>query len=81
MPIVPYVGSRPMMPVEMPMSSVVTMSVSRRPIRSPMLPKMIPPIGRTANPTPNVAKAARVPAPPSLSLKNSSSKTSAAAVP
>jgi hypothetical protein len=46
-----------------------------------MLPKRMPPSGRTAKPTPNVAKAAKVPAPPSLSLKNSSSKTSAAAVP
>ena len=63
MPIVAYVGSRPMIPVEMPISSVVTISVSRRPMRSPMLPNRIPPSGRTAKPTPNVAKAASVPTP------------------
>ena len=70
------------MPVEMPISSVVTISVSRRPMRSPMLPNRIPPSGRTAKPTPKVAKAASVPTPePALSLKNRSPNTSAAAVP
>jgi hypothetical protein len=42
-----------MSPVDTPITSVVMMSVERRPIRSPRWPKRNPPIGRTANPTPN----------------------------
>jgi hypothetical protein len=65
----------------MPITSVVMMSVDRRPMRSPSRPKKKPPTGRKRNATPNVAKAISVPTAGSASGKNSSSKTSAAAVP
>ena len=55
-------------------------SVSRRPMRSPRWPKIMPPNGRATKPTPNVAKAISVPEPEAES-KNRSPNTSAAAVP
>jgi hypothetical protein len=76
----PYVGRSPIAPVERPMTNVVRISVSRRPILSPRCPKSAPPIGRTANATPNVANATSVPEP-AASSKNRSPNTSAAAVP
>ena len=69
-----------MAPVERPITSVVMISVSRRPIRSPRWPNSIPPNGRATNPTPNVANAISVPEPDAGS-KNRSPNTSAAAVP
>lgn len=63
------------------MISVVSTSVARRPIRSPMWPKSIPPSGRNTKPTPNVAKAATDPTAGSLLRKNRSPNTRAAAVP
>jgi hypothetical protein len=70
-----------MIPVEIPITSVVMIRVSRRPMRSPRWPNSTPPSGRTTNPTPKVANAASVPAPDPESLKNRSPNTSAAAVP
>ena len=52
-----------------------------RPKRSPKCPKMIPPRGRAANPTPNAANDASVPARGSSDGKNNTPKTSADAVP
>jgi hypothetical protein len=69
-----------MAPVERPMTSVVTIKVSRRPMRSPRWPKITPPSGRTTKPTPNVANAISVPELEAGS-KNRSPNTSAAAVP
>ena len=70
-----------MRPVERPITSVVMISVSRRPMRSPRCPKRMPPKGRATKPTPNVAKATSVPAPGTASEKKRSPNTSAAAVP
>jgi hypothetical protein len=52
-----------------------------RPTRSPKWPNTIPPIGRAANPTPNVANAASVPAAGLNVGKNCALKISAAAAP
>ena len=70
-----------MIPVDTPMISVVRISVSRRPIRSPMCPKTTPPSGRNTNPTPNVANAVSVPTAGSACGKNNTLNTRAAAVP
>jgi hypothetical protein len=69
-----------MAPVDRPITSVVMISVSRRPMRSPRWPNSIPPNGRATKPTPKVAKAISVPDPEAGS-KNRSPNTSAAAVP
>ena len=52
-----------------------------RPILSPRYPPMTPPSGRTANPTPSVAKDSRVPVSGSAEGKKSVPKYNAAAVP
>ena len=69
-----------MAPVERPITRVVMISVSRRPILSPRCPNSIPPNGRATKPTPNVANAISVPEPAARSKKRSPN-TSAAAVP
>ena len=81
MPIASYVGSRPIAAVATPMISSEITSIDLRPTRSPKWPKMMPPSGRATKPTAKVANAASVPAVGSTFGKNSSSKTSAAAVP
>ncbi|MCY1442969.1 hypothetical protein D9M71_593630 [compost metagenome] len=63
----------------MPMPTMVTMSVLRRPILSPITPKIMPPMGRATSPTPNVAKAAMAAAVAFWLAKNWTLKTSAAA--
>jgi hypothetical protein len=81
MPIDSYVGSSPMIPVDSPITSVVMMSVARRPMRSPMWPNRMPPSGRNTKPNPNVRNAVSVPTAGSACGKNSWPNTSAAAVP
>jgi hypothetical protein len=50
-PIVAKSGSRPIAPVASPMIVIVMIRVRLRPMRSPRLPKMIAPMGRTMNAT------------------------------
>jgi hypothetical protein len=71
----------PIAAVAMPMINSEITSIDLRPTRSPKWPKMMPPTGRAAKPTPNVANAASVPTVGSAVGKNSSLKISAAAVP
>ncbi len=71
----------PIAAVARPMISSEITSIDLRPARSPKWPKMIPPSGRAAKPTPNVANAASVPIVGSTFGKNRSPKISAAAVP
>ncbi len=52
MPMVPYVGRRPMSIVAPPMIRTITASVVLRPILSPRLPQNTPPTGRARNATP-----------------------------
>lgn len=61
-PICPCVGSSPMANVATPMIRSVRTRIVLRPSRSPKWPKIMPPTGLKKNPTPNVAKAASVPA-------------------
>jgi hypothetical protein len=70
-----------MKPVDRPITSVVTMSVARRPMRSPRWPNRMPPSGRNKNATANVANAVNVPTAGSNCGKNRLPNTSAAAVP
>ena len=65
----------------MPIINSVATSTGLRPKRSPMMPNMMPPSGRTTKPTPKVRNASSVPTTGSLFGKNSSPNTSAAAVP
>jgi len=71
----------PISAVETPMMSREITSIDLRPTRSPKWPKTMPPTGRAANPTANVANADSVPISGSAFGKNSLLKTSAAAVP
>ena len=80
MPMVSYVGRQPTSTVEMPISSSVMTSDTRRPSLSPMCPKMMPPSGRTRNATAKVANAAAVSARGSPLGKKRGPNTSAAAV-
>ena len=66
----------------MPMIISDVTSIDLRPMRSPKWPKTMPPSGRAAKPTAKVPKAdERADQPARRSGKNSSPKTSAAAVP
>lgn len=76
-----YVGTQPTATVAAPVSSSEATSTGRRPCRSPMCPNSTDPSGRATNPTPNVPKAANVPASGETVGKNSGPRTSAAAVP
>lgn len=76
-----YVGTKPTATVAAPVSSSEATMTGRRPRRSPMCPNSTDPSGRATNPTPNVAKAASVPASGENVGKNSGPRTSAAAVP
>lgn len=60
-PICAAVGSTPISAVAPPIRNIVSASVRLRPMRSPMWPNTNPPIGRTTNPTANVAKDSMVP--------------------
>ena len=51
MPIVAYVGSRPIANVPIPISSSETTSIFLRPTRSPKWPNTMPPSGRAAKPS------------------------------
>jgi hypothetical protein len=81
MPMVLYVGRRPMRTVAAPMVMRDSTSIFLRPMRSPKWPNTTPPTGRARNPTPNVANDSRVPTRGLEFGKNSSGKTRAAAVP
>ena len=61
----------------MPMRVMVIMNTGRRPIRSPMLPKIAAPIGLTTMPTPKVARLANKPVAGSLDGKKRGPKTTA----
>ena len=59
-PIAAYVGRKPIAAVAIPVRAIVTISVSRRPTRSPMWPKIRPPIGRATKPIAKVANESSV---------------------
>jgi hypothetical protein len=61
----------------MPIKVMVIMKTGRRPMRSPILPKMAAPIGLTTMPTPKVARLAKRPVLGSLDGKNRGPKTTA----
>ncbi len=81
MPIDACVGRQPIRNVATPMIMSEVTSIALRPMRSPKCPKITPPSGRAAKPTANVPKAESVPISGLEPGKNSSPKTSAAAVP
>lgn len=68
-----------MRPVTIPMPMIVMSRTRRRPILSPMRPKMSPPMGRAASPTPKVANEARAAAVAFSLVKYWTLKTRAAA--
>lgn len=76
-----YVGTQPTATVAAPVSSKERTRTGRRPCRSPMCPNRTEPNGRATNLTPNVPKAASVPATGENVGKKSGPRTSAAAVP
>ena len=51
MPMVAYVGSRPIAKVAMPIIIRATTSIFLRPTRSPKWPKTTPPSGRATKPS------------------------------
>jgi hypothetical protein len=65
--------------VAAPMTTSVVTRTTRRPYLSPMCPNSTAPSGRAAQPTPNVANAAMVPASGDALVKNSVPNTSAEA--
>ncbi len=67
--------------VAMPIPITVVISVTRRPIRSPMAPKTRPPTGRRKNPTANVANDASWATTGVSPVKNTLGKTAADARP
>ena len=80
MPMVSYVGSRPMATVEIPIVSSEATSVTLRPMRSPKCPNSAEPIGRATNAIAKVARDCSVAAVGSPCGKKMCGKTMTAAV-
>jgi hypothetical protein len=74
------VGSRPMTVVAIPMVTIDVTSTPLRPIRSPKWPKIAPPSGRATYPAARVPNDANVASAGLRAVKNTSEKTTAAAV-
>ncbi|MNS97853.1 hypothetical protein D3C72_1322020 [compost metagenome] len=75
-----YVGSKPMMTVEIPMVSKAATRVALRPMRSPKWPNTAEPMGRAKKAMANVASDCSTAADGSPAGKNSFGNTSTAAV-